>query len=257
MTVQDLKWLSDTFLGRLQPSDRDVLRSAASYAFLSGSVAYGWDSSTSDIDVHVVTDLSVDRRGRRLAEVIGQMIGREWDIDYRDRLSTDQLLESLSWERYRSGDAAALLTDDDLQFVARLWHGAPLTNAVMFDSVQQRLKASAARWVVTEWYLDHYDHSALDVQGQIEAGDNISAVMSAREAIRCVAAAALAGAGELPVDQKWRARQMREANPGPLPFTQYWRIETMADYTEEDPAQWARETIYRCQKVVESIVLPR
>lgn len=234
------------------------LREPVACAFLSGSVAYGWNTSTSDVDIHVVTDGPVPstvhgERGLRQDRGLDDWM---WDLEYQDSELIERLLDCLSWETYLSADPASIISDADVDLVSALWHGVPLLGESTFEEIHTRLELSAAPWVVAGHYLDDYDRFALDVQGLVERGDDASAVMSARAALACVAAAALSVEWQFPVAQKWRARQMRLVDPDCLPFDDYWALETMSGFSASEPAAWAVRTIRRCQRALKRIAFP-
>lgn len=235
--------------------------------FASGSLIRGWGNASSDLDLYVVADSQPSSATGRTYQVsvlppkirTNHLIegGRVWDIEYWTVGQVDQLLGMLSWEAYRSANGRPLdIGDNDVDFVARLAHGLALDGVDAFEALHGRLDQSAARFVLPTRALDEYDKYALDVQGQIDAGDLPSAVLATRVALACMTEAVLAYHGDFTVSPKWRARQMREVDPPELPFDEWWRAETMVSFARLQEVGWVTETLHLCQRAVERLSLP-
>jgi hypothetical protein len=239
----------------------------AHFLFASGSLIRGWGNASSDLDLYIVVDSQPSSaRGRTYQVSVDPPrihtdhlveAGRVWDIEYWTIDQIGQLLRLFTWDAYRSANGRPVdIGDNDIDFVARLAHGLALDGTEAFEALHGQLERSAARFVLAARALDEHDKYALDVQGQVDAGDLHSAVLAARVALSCVTEAVLAYHGDFTVSPKWRARQMREVDPQELPFDEWWGAETMASFTRLREVGWVTETLHLCQRAVERLSFP-
>jgi hypothetical protein len=240
---------------------RDCLPADMVGVFASGSMVRGWGNATSDLDVHVVTEVPrasscgetghVSLEPNTLQYERTFVSGRRWDIEYWTAKQVDQLLAKVSWEAYASPDSPwSTLSRSELGMLERLPYAAAADSGAWLATIQQRLRQSAHMVVLVGISLRESDGFVEDAVGQLEAGDVHSAVIAARLAFNHAVDALQAHGGQFgSLWPKWRARRMALIDSPALSFETYWTTETMASFDRGNPRAWVKETIGVCNKI--------
>jgi hypothetical protein len=78
-------------------------------------------------------------------------------------------------------------------------------------------------------------------------------VLAATLAFDYVVDGLVAADGELSPNPKWRARKMLRAQPLALTWDEYWAVETKRELDLDQPEQWTRGVLARCQELMASV----
>lgn len=227
---------------------------------LMGSVARGWSTSASDLDVLVISDTQLTHpEVRNMHASVDPPIlqaaafpydGVRYEVKYWLDDQVDQALAKASWPAYENEPTARDRLDEHEQFfMARLLTCVPITGDGWIKRRQAEIAASAFRAIQLTEALTNVDKLTHAAAGQLGTGDLHSATVTAREAFDWAVNALLISEGEYEVLAKWRVRRFREAKPELLSFDEYWAYETMRNYDPADPADWVRRVAALCQRV--------
>lgn len=243
-----------------------LLPDAYRSVFAGGSLVRGWGNHTSDVDVFVIVDeppaiedviaapVRLDPEQVHVKSVY--LDGRRWDVEYWRHGQVEQLMAKVAHEEFAAGKEIGLwLSRHETDFLDKFSTSKMLDGAAWFDTWHNVLHGSAYRLVVASHALNFYDNYAEDVVGQLDVGDNYSAVLSAHNALGYAVDALLATYGEFGSGSKWRARRFLAANPTEASFEQYWALETMRSYRPDDPGAWAREVLVYCRDLCAALEL--
>jgi hypothetical protein len=234
--------------------------------FLSGSIIAGWGHQNSDVDVYVVTESPPDVEPSEWAPrpvdppsipiVIRFVDGTRWDVEYWLDAQVDQVLDKVVSADLEGDRIAGFnLTPDDKDFIYRLAIGRPVAGAEWLRRRQDALDRARYATIVASFAFNEADSFIEDAVGQLQSGDDVSAVLAVRIAFGLAVDGLLATKGELSPSPKWRARKMRRACPPEISWDDYWSLETMRDFDADDPAGWVRQVIERCQEVTLAVDL--
>jgi hypothetical protein len=223
-----------------------------------GSTARGWDHSTSDTDVVVIsTEPFADSRAVTMdvplspgtvPTVVFHRDGRRWEVKFWLDGQVDQMFEKITWERFeRGGTVGSQVTQAEVVFLSRLRTCATVSGAQWVRDRREQLDQSAFRSILLTQVLTDADHAAEAAIGQLSAGESEGAVYLARQAFDLLVEAILIDHGEYEVGIKWRARRFRTAAPRQLTFDRYWAIETMRDYQPDKPGLWVEQVVGLCK----------
>lgn len=229
-------------------------------AFCVGSVARGWATPTSDVDIYVVTDEPF-----RTAEAVGILVplhpdviwghnayvdGQRWELKYWTNGQIDQMLDKVSTKSFDSGEITMSLTDVEEGFLERMLTCLAITGELWVAACRDRIRNSAYREFVVSRSLASVDKAVENAIGQLAADDVHDAVLTAHSAMRYTVDALLDSVECYgTITPKWRARRMRDAAPAVLPFDQYWAMETMADLDRGNPEPWVRQVVSWCKQM--------
>ena len=254
----------DTSACRERLGAAGLLPADALSAFCVGSVARGWATPASDVDIYVVTGEPF-----RIAESVGLTVplypdvvwahiayvdGRQWEIKYWTDGQVGQMLGKVSTERFDAGGMAKSLTDVEEAFIERLLTCLPIAGEQWVAERRDDIRKSAYREFVVSRSLAEADKAAGNAVGQLAANHIHGAVLSAHAAMRCTVDALLDSLECYgTVTPKWRARRMKDTAPAVLPFDQYWAMETMAYLDRDNPEPWVRQTISWCKQMTMEI----
>jgi predicted nucleotidyltransferase len=230
-------------------------------AFLSGSIVAGWGNATSDLDIYVVSASvpnvaatgSVAHFGDPptvpiLVRVVGDS---RWDVEFWLESQVDQVVEKVTATELDGERPAGLdFTPDDKDFLYRLSIGLALIGEDWLRSRRETIEAARYPTIVATVAFSQADGYVEDALGQLEAGDDVSAVLSARIAFDHAVDGLLATKGELAPNPKWRARKLLRAQPSEISWDDYWEVETMQRFDPANPAAWVRGVIERCQELM-------
>ncbi|WP_341718653.1 hypothetical protein QQG74_02435 [Micromonospora sp. FIMYZ51] len=240
---------------------RQLLPAELRAALLVGSMARGWDNSTSDYDINLICAGEMwPGSGPQLAIPLDPPVvttellhadGRRWEVKYWLDSQVDQMLDKVTWERFeQTGAASEVLSKIEELFLERLVTCVPLAGGDWLAARRAALEATAFRAIVVTRSLEKADNAAEDALGQLAADDIESAVLSARQAFSYTADALLESLGQYGSHTpKWRARRFRAAAPAVLSFTDYWAIETMTDLRPGAERQWVSDVVTTCKNI--------
>jgi hypothetical protein len=229
-----------------------------------GSVAWGWDTPTSDLDVCVVaprqwpggpdgptnpvSSLPVLLDPDDIKVEVTKVAGRPCQLKYWTGAQVARTLAKVGWDAFESGALTqGVLSTEEYALLQILPRAIPLEGADWLRAAQERLHASAARAMACQRLLAFSDGLAEDAAGHIRAGDTDSAVLTAWLAYGRAVDAVMASHGELADNPKWRARRVREMAVPELPYADFWAVTTMRDLDPADPVRWVTEVLRTCQ----------
>jgi predicted nucleotidyltransferase len=239
---------------------RDVVPSAALCVFVAGSLVRGWGNEKSDVDLYIIAEELWTGRTSSLASVGLEpsivpayalyVDERKLDVAYWLNDQIDQLLAKVSWGNFdNSQNSADLLTDHEIEFLARLSHSRAVVGESWLERRRHEAENSAVRAFAVARNLNFTEVLIEDAVGQLQAGDAYSAVLSARAAFGHAVDALLSSYGEIGTSVKWRARRMMEVHQEILSFDDYWSLETMQTYNPLHSETWIRAIIRICKKI--------
>ncbi|MFL6137838.1 MAG: hypothetical protein ACJ74O_08580 [Frankiaceae bacterium] len=190
---------------------------------LTGSTAAGWSNTFSDIDLYAFSDRTLDLpidetmetwpgadpSGVRWSNWMGVYDNARIDLKV---WPTDTLATAL--EPYLAAEVEFAAMGDFLQdFVYRLSIGIPLKNEDFFRRMRELLDSSSYRRALARFLKAEAENCLIDVAGQLDSGDEMTARVSAGLAAGFVADACLVLAGQLCRRKKWLLRRLESA-PG-------------------------------------------
>jgi hypothetical protein len=188
----------------------------------TGSTAVGWGNVYSDIDLFVFADREIelpvdetmerwpgsDKSGIRWDNWMGEYEKTRVDLTL---WSTDALATVLA---PYLGDEVEFCGMSDIlrKFVYRMAIAVPLKNEEYFQRMREMLEGSSFRRALARMKKAWAENALTDVAGQLDAGDYVSARLSAASAAAKVADACLILHGEYCGGEKWLMRRL-EATP--------------------------------------------
>jgi hypothetical protein len=240
---------------------------AERYAVLVvGSVAYGWDTPTSDLDLCVITPepwsggpagptnpvsrLPVLLDPDTIPVEVTQAAGVRCELKYWTDAQVDQTLDKVNWTAFEAGELfQGVLSPEEFGLLQRLEKSVPLEGEEWLRAKADRLAKSATRAMAASRLLMVADGLAEDAAGHVAAGDPDSAVLAAWMAYGLAVDAVLATHGELGENPKWRPRRVREIAPPEVPYADFWAVTTMRDLDPADPVRWVRRVVRISQQL--------
>jgi hypothetical protein len=235
--------------------------------FCSGSIARGWGSSTSDLDVTVVaprqwTSSQAETQHIALTPDVLQyetifVDGMRWDVEYWTSGQFAQVMDKVSTEQFADEHGTwRSLSYHEIAMLARFPYAVPTEDDGWLRAAQLDLAASAHRSVLIARSLREADGYTEDTAGQVENGDLDSAVISARLALQNAIDGLTAYHGQFgSLWPKWRARRMQLIESDVLSYERFWELETMAGYRREDAVAWIEAAIGVCRAVSMAVEL--
>lgn len=234
--------------------------------YAAGSLVRGWGNGKSDLDIYLITEVpwqggvvSLDRIWAPPGVLPVQAFywdGRRWDVEHWLDSQVDEVLRFLSWERFEAGEAkGATLTDAEIALIHRLGTCEVIEGSDWIKQRHQEFDRSAVKSVLAAQALYRLDLCTEDAIGMLEAGDAMSAVLAARQALGFAVDALMAVNGEFERSPKWRAKRMLTATPDGISFEDYWSLETMNNYDPRNPDLWINDAMGFCQRIAEMIEL--
>lgn len=188
----------------------------------TGSTAVGWGNVFSDFDLFAFSDRTlelpvdetmetwpgVDKSGIRWDNWMGEYEKGRVDLTVWPTGALATVLQP-----YLDDEVELCGTSDALQaFVYRMSIAIPLKNDSYFREMRELLDKSSFRRARARTAKVWAENSLIDVAGQLDAGDQASARISARVAAFRVADACLALHGDFCHDEKWTMRRL-ESKP--------------------------------------------
>ncbi|WP_030816796.1 hypothetical protein [Streptomyces sp. NRRL F-2799] len=235
--------------------------------FEGGSTVRGWANRHSDRDLYAilphageptdglftkipcgVADGHFYRRALEDADANSDL--QIWRVEQVESLMSAMHIS----EVHENRTAGVALTNYEIDFLGRLWHGRAISGHDEVARWQRYLHTSDARQVMADRNLRLADNATEDAVGQWETGDVRSATLATLRAYGHAVDAALAMCGEFSASSKWRARRVEEARPAQMDLDEYWAVETMRDY-HKDPEAWVEDVLATCQTIAASIEL--
>lgn len=237
----------------LPPADSELA------IFVVGSVARGWAHENSDIDVVVVcrdrfeddprvvfSDIPLDPGS--IPGVTFKNDGISWQVKYWQDSQVDQLLAKVSWPAFDSDRKSGERVNSVEELFLGRW---PTSVAVSGDEWlrrrQQELHDSAFRSFIIMHALTSADDQLETALGQLAVGEVECAVLTARAALGWTVIAILADQREYSNGLKWRPRQMRLVDSELMPWPEYWALETMQDFSPDNPDKWIGQIVEVCK----------
>ncbi|MGC5330428.1 hypothetical protein [Micromonospora sp. DT62] len=234
--------------------------------FEGGSTVRGWANKHSDRDWYAILPTVHEPHAPDVRRVpCGEAPGWAYrlpvvtadgvvDTQIWSATQVECLVAAMALERLHGGVAAGELSNAEVDFLGRLWHGRAISGEPEVASWQRRLRESAARQIMAARCLRLADNAIDDAVGQWEADDIRSATLAASRAYGFAVDAVLATAGEFSFSSKWRVRRIEHVRPSQFTVDDYWAVETMRDY-HDDPQAWVERVLITCQTIAASIEL--
>jgi hypothetical protein len=229
-------------------------------SFLCGSLARGWGNAKSDADVYLVVPepwVSNTATGIHIPLDLGIVpletiyVGeRQWEVKYWQERQVEQILDKVGWPEFENDTTEQRVTRTEQDLLARLASCQPISGDDWISHMQQRVHRSAFEAIIVSEILLDGELMIEDAEGQADADDVESAVLSARLAFSCAVDALVVTHGQYDRNPKWRARRMRGAAPTALPFDRYWALETMRDLDPANPLHWVRDVLGVCRELL-------
>lgn len=267
MTLDTSTAIAEVTAAGLLPAERCAV-------LVVGSVAWGWDTPTSDLDLCVVAPqpwpgapggptnpvstlpVLVDPPDIRVE--VTKVAGRPCQLKYWTDAQVAQVLGKVGWAAFEAGALAqGVLSVEEYALLQILPRALPLEGEDWLRAAQERLHSSAARAMACSRLLGSSDGLAEDAAGHVRAGDTDSAVLAAWLAYGLAVDAVMASHGELADNPKWRARRVREMAVPELPYADFWAVTTMRDLDPDDPARWVTRTVRACQRLASQVDVGR
>ena len=232
--------------------------------FEGGSTVRGWANRHSDRDLYaILPEVHAPTGGDVRRVPCGEAPGWAYrlpvftpggveDLQVWSADQVEALLAAMGPDRVAA--AGGTLTNAEVDFLGRLWHGRAISGADGIAYWQRRLHACAAPAVMAARCLRLADNAIDDTLGQLETGDVRSATLAASRAYGFAVDAVLATAGEFSFSSKWRVRRIEHVRPSQFTIDEYWAVETMRDY-HDDPEAWIETVLATCQTIAASIDL--
>jgi hypothetical protein len=184
----------------------------------TGSTAAGWGNTFSDFDLYVFSDRELDLPVDETMETWpgSDPSGLRWHnwMGVYD----DARIDLVVWPTNTLATALAphlgpevevcTLSDFLQDFIYRLSIGIPLKNEEFFREMWDLLDRSSYRRSLARFMKGWAENCLMDVAGQLDAGDEMSARVSAGLAAAKAADACLILAGELCRREKWLLRRL-------------------------------------------------
>jgi predicted nucleotidyltransferase len=237
-------------------AEHDLLPAACLSVFVVGSLSRGWGHARSDIDLVVVTPQgrhsptsSVQSVGFPTSLIGVEALtidGRRCEIKYWQPEQVAECMEKASWDAFERGEAEKEFNTSQYAFLERMCHAAVIHGADWFEVQRAAVLDSALNSIIAGDRLSRADSALEDMEGFIEIGDSLSAVMPARIAFGYAVDALNATHGEAGLERKWRPKRVGLLNHPSLPLDRYWDIELGVNLDRHDPRSWLDEVAWTC-----------
>lgn len=188
----------------------------------SGSIAAGWGNPLSDIDIYAFSDDDLPLPMDETAEAWpgsdkSGIAWRNWMGRYGDVCADVQIWPVTAVEQvlapYLGEDEPEFcgLTEDLQDLLYRMTIARPLRNEAFFVRVTDLIRGSAYPRSLARALKAGAENQLTDVAGQLEAGDDLTARLTATFAAHTVVDHCLVLAGELCRRRKWLVRRLEAA----------------------------------------------
>ncbi|GGM89413.1 hypothetical protein GCM10011609_27860 [Lentzea pudingi] len=231
--------------------------------FLSGSLVEGWGHRDSDVDVYVVREegpahadflSTLGLVDHEVETAVHFVDGRRWDVCYWTPGLLDDLFARLGEYRDDVRGLAKLLQPSDVAFLYRLSAGVAIAGHEYLRERQFVVERSGAAAAIACAAAEEADAAIEDALGLEASGDLHSSVLAARRALDHAIDAFSAHQGALAPAEKWRYLKYRQAldkvTDPPLSLTEYWRLQTMREFSPENPGEWVQLTLDKCYSLL-------
>lgn len=185
----------------------------------TGSTAVGWGNVFSDFDIYAFSDQEIDLPMDETAESWpgSDKSGVRWDnwMGEYQKARVDLTIWPTGafatvLQPYLEDEVEFLRSSDALQdFIYRVSIGVPLKNDGYFQELRELLDKSSFRRARVRTVKAAAENALTDVVGQLDAGDQDSALISARIAAFRVVDACLAMQGDYCLNEKWTMRRLQ------------------------------------------------
>ncbi len=184
----------------------------------TGSTAVGWGNVFSDFDIYAFSDRELDLPMDETAECWpgsdksgvgwGNWLG-EYQKARVDLTTWPTGAFPTVLQPYLEDEVEFLRSSDTMQdFIYRMSIGVPLKNDGYFQELRELLDKSSYRRARVRTVKVRAENALTDVVGQLDAGDQDSALISARIAAFRVVDACLALQGDYCTREKWMMRRL-------------------------------------------------
>jgi hypothetical protein len=189
---------------------------------LTGSTAAGWGNTFSDFDLYAFSDQKLDLPDDETTETWPgtDPSGVRWHnwMGVYDNARVD--LKVWPTDTLRTALAPYLGTEVEFcsmgeflkDFVYRVSIGIPLKNEGFFKEMRELIDSSSYRRALARFIKSLVENALMDVAGQLDSGDHMTARLSAGLAAARAVDASLILAGELCRRDKWLLRRL-ESKP--------------------------------------------
>lgn len=242
-------------------TERGLVPRSTLAAFVVGSAALGWHNPRSDFDIYIVTS---EKYGSLTSHLVPVRLAeaslatetfytreRRWDVTYWLESQVEEVLSKVSRDAISPGTPTEkTLSISEELLLSRLGTCLALHGEDWIEKNSARASGSAFREIVVVRSLGAADNAVEDALGQLEVGDFESATISARKAFGHAIDALLESLGQYgSLEQKWRPKRFKAADPGVITFDAYWAVETMQGYQPANPAPWVERVLTLCQDI--------
>ncbi|MGE9753186.1 nucleotidyltransferase domain-containing protein [Bacillus inaquosorum] len=192
----------------------NILFENVKYVYLSGSIMEGFGNETSDIDVYVVVDGSLEVKesekfkGRSIINeddhVINNFIhqGLRFDYEYITCKKWFQIIKKV--EKLEIGNTgSAKLSSDEYDLLHRLKYANPILNKANFLKIQDSIDFQKLDLYIASVKSETYSNLLEDVEGALLSKDIKTAFIMTRLLIDETLNAFLAAFGETNPKNKW------------------------------------------------------
>jgi hypothetical protein len=253
--------VADDYRGCLAELERHgLLPSSYEAVYAGGSLVRGWGNDRSDLDIYVIVaepwrsdSAQIDTVALRPDTIPVEVLyvdKRRWDVEYWLESQVDQLFGKVAADQLEGGQPAGRrMTYPEVCFLERVGHAGLVDRDDWVHERQRQLEGSPVAEVMALRALHMMDVYTEDVVGQLAAGDVVSAVLTAKIALRYAVDALLASHGEFGESLKWFAHRFRAADPPELGFDEYWALETMRSFDPAAPERWVEEVLMLCRRI--------
>jgi hypothetical protein len=253
--------VGDGYRGCLAELDRHgLLPSSYEAVYVGGSRVRGWGNERSDLDIYVIVaqpwrsdSAQIDTVALHPDTIPVEVLyvdKQRWDVEYWLESQVDQLFAKVGPDQLEGGQQAGRrMTYPEVCFLERIGYAGLVGKDEWVRARQRQLEGLPVDSVMALRALHMMDIYTEDVVGQLAAGDVVSAVLTAKIALRYAVDALLASHGEFGESLKWFAHRFRAADPPELDFDEYWALETMRSFDPAAPEQWIEEVLMLCRRI--------
>jgi hypothetical protein len=200
--------------------------------YVSGSLAAGLGTPTSDIDVFVLVPDDV-RRDMSTRQVVKD--GQRFDIEFRGISAARDSIDLVTTAKTSHADITPLrIGKEDLDFVVRLLYGKTVRDSESLHSLRETLddRSARLRQFIIAWWALRVGQLFEDLDGALQCRDHDLAGIMGSLIARLTGKAIAAAAGDLYLNEKWVFHQLRRSLGPGFPMDRF-RALVRAQWTED------------------------